>query len=115
MTELEKLVIERMLADTRLAVTRRTLNFDLVVIRERSFSGTGFMAIFEPSEELELLAPDESPRWGHVGAWLNSSIQTGYVAYVDHGCLEALEGFVYAPAIWWPDSIEQIELVDDPG
>jgi hypothetical protein len=112
-TELEQRVIEALLTDHTLTPIKRTLNFDAITVADRHFTGPGFMTTLAPSDDLKLFTSDISLCWSRVGATVNSSVLTGYVVYVDRGWLNTIEGFVYAPAEWWPGSIEQIELFDE--
>jgi len=110
-TELEKIVIERMLVDRTLKPLKLAVDFDRVSIRDREFTGAGFLTEFERSEELKLFDDKTSLRWGKVGARLNASeIETGYLIYVDDGFLTTIEGYTYGEE--WPHQIEQIDLYE---
>jgi hypothetical protein len=110
-TELEKIVIERMLVDRTLKPVKLAVDFDRVSIRDREFTGAGFLTEFERSEELKLFDDKTSLRWGKVGARLNASeIETGYLIYVDDGFLTTIEGYTYGEE--WPHQIEQIDLYE---
>ncbi len=108
-TELEKTVIGSILADRELNPIRLSVNFNAVTVRDREFTGAGFLTEFEPTEELKLFDDVVSLRWGKVGARLNSSkVETGYLVYVDNGYVTAVEGYTYGDE--WPNQVEQIEL-----
>jgi len=110
-TELEKIVIERMLVDRTLTPLKLAVDFDRVSIRDREFTGAGFLTEFERSEELKLFDDKTSLRWGKVGARLNASeLETGYLIYVDDGFLTTIEGYTYGEE--WPHQIEQIDLYE---
>ena len=110
-TELEKIVIERMLVDRTLKPLKLAVDFDRVSIRDREFTGAGFLTEFERSEELKLFDDKTSLRWGKVGARLNASeLETGYLIYVDDGFLTTIEGYTYGEE--WPHQIEQIDLYE---
>jgi hypothetical protein len=110
-TELEKIVIERMLVDRTLKPVKLAVDFDRVSIRDREFTGAGFLTEFERSEELKLFDDKTSLRWGKVGARLNASeLETGYLIYVDDGFLTTIEGYTYGEE--WPHQIEQIDLYE---
>jgi len=114
-TELEKLVIERMLADSDLKPVKSTVNFDAIEAVDRELTGVGFLTDFGHSEEMRLFDGGVSLRWGKVGARLNSSkVETGYLVYVDDGYVTTVEGYTYGDE--WPDKVEQIELYElKPG
>jgi hypothetical protein len=110
-TELEKVVIERMLHDPELKPLRVAVDFDVVQVRDREFTGAGFLTEFERSEELRLFGDGTSLRWGRIGAKLNASkIETGYLVYVDDGFVTTVEGYTYGDE--WPHQIEKIELYE---
>src|SRR5258708_29951627 len=95
-TELEKLVIGSMFLDPELQPIRSAATFEAVTVSDRQLTGAGFLTEFEPSEELRLFDASLSLRWGKVGARLNASkVETGYLVYVDGGCLNILEGYSY--------------------
>lgn len=114
-TELEKLVIGRMLADSELQPVKQTVNFDAVEAVDRELTGAGFLTEFGRSEEMKLFDTGVSLRWGKVGARLNSSkVETGYLVYVDDGYVTTIEGYTYGEE--WPDKVEEIELYElKPG
>jgi len=114
-TELEKAVLERMLNEGELSLLKSTVNFDVVRVRDREFTGAGFLTEFERSEELKLFDEATSLRWGKVGARLNpSKIETGYLIYVDNGYVTTIEGYTYGDE--WPHELVRIELYDlKPG
>lgn len=110
-TEIEKAVIESMLADRELKPLRFTVNFDAVTVSDREFTGAGFLTEFERSQELNLFDDGVSLRWGKVGARLNASkIETAYLVYVDNGYLTSVEGYTYGDE--WPSQIDQMELYE---
>jgi hypothetical protein len=113
--ELEKAVIGSMLADRELKPAKPAVNFDAITVRDREFTGAGFLTEFERSEELKLFDGGVSLRWGKVGARLNSSkLETGYLVYVDDGYVTTVEGYTYGDE--WPNQVEQIELYElKPG
>lgn len=114
-TELEKAVIENMLADRELRPLRSTVNFDEVTVSDREFTGAGFLAEFERSQHLKLFDDGVSLRWGKVGARLNASkVETAYLVYVDDGYLTTVEGYTYGDE--WPIQIDRVELYElTPG
>ena len=110
LTELEKSVIESMLADVALSPTR-VLRTDAVVVLDRELTGAGFITELRRSPELKLFGDSASMRWGRVGARLNAAkIETSYLLYVDDGYLTTVEGYTYGEE--WPSSIEEIELYE---
>lgn len=111
-SELEKAVIERMLTDGELApISRSIINFNVVTVSDREFTGAGFLTEFERSEELKLFGLGVSLRWGKVGARLGASkVETGYLVYVDDGYITAIEGYTYGDE--WPGQVEQMELYE---
>ena len=113
--ELEKLVIESMLADRELKPVKSTVNLDAVVVVGREFTGVGFLVEYERSDELRVFGTGVKLRWGKVGARLNAAkIETGYLVYVDDGYVTAVEGYTYGDK--WPDQVKDIELYElKPG
>jgi hypothetical protein len=109
--ELERLVVERFLADHELKPVRSALHWDLIAVKERSLTGAGFLTEFEPSRELKVLGEGVDLRWGKVGARLNAQkVETGYLVYVDGGYITTVEGYTYG--VPWPDRIDGIELYE---
>ena len=107
--ELEMAVIGHLLADSELSPIKTKVNFAAVAVRDRELTGAGFLTDFERSEELKLFADGVSLQWGKVGARLNaSSLETGYLIYIDDGYLTTIEGYTYGEE--WPDNVEQMEL-----
>ena len=115
LTELEKAVINSILADNEVGPTRSAIDFDVVVVRDREFTGAGFLTDLQRSPELKLFDSGVSLRWGKVGARLNASkVETGYLVYVDDGYITAVEGYTYGDE--WPATVDQIELYElKPG
>lgn len=106
--ELEKTLVEKMLADASLEPARRSIRWDAVNVRDRSLTGAGFMTEFNRSAELTVFADDVSLRWGNVGARLNiGRIETGFLVYVDGGQVTAVEGYTYGDE--WPSTIDTVE------
>jgi hypothetical protein len=114
-TELEKAVLQYMLADPELAPVRSAVNFDALTVSGREFTGAGFLTEFERSKELKLFDDGVSLRWGKVGARLNASkLESGYLVYVDDGYVTGIEGYTYGDE--WPAQVEEIELYElKPG
>jgi hypothetical protein len=114
-TELEQAILKSMLADGQLHPARMSVNFDIVTVKDREFTGVGFLTELTPSDELRLFGPGVNFRWGRVGARLNAaSIETGYIVYVDDGYVTTVEGYTYGDQ--WPSSVEQFELYAlEPG
>ena len=111
MTELEKTIIKKILADPELKPVRSSVNFNSVKVNNRNMSASGFLSEFEQSEELKLFDTSVSLRWGKIGAKLNAShLDTGYLVYVDNGYVTAVEGFTYGNI--WPDHIDRIEFYE---
>lgn len=110
-SNIEKAVIERFLADPAMRPNRRSINFESVNVRSREFTGAGFITDFQRSDELSLFDESISLRWGKIGARLNASrTDTGYLVYIDKGYLSAIEGYTYGED--WPAEIEQLEIYD---
>jgi len=107
-TDLERTLVEKMLADVTLEPAKRSVQWDAVNVRDRSFTGAGFMTEFDCSAELKLFPVEVSLRWGNVGARINASrIETGYLVYVDGGQITAVEGYTYGDE--WPSTIDSVE------
>ncbi len=114
-TELERAVVESMLADRELPVLSRTVDFEAVNVRDRELTGAGFFTELEPSDCLRLFEGGVRLRWGKAGARLNASkVETGYLVYVDDGYVSTIEGYTYGDE--WPNQIDTFELYElKPG
>jgi hypothetical protein len=111
MSELEKLVIGRMLADSELEARAASVDFDSVKVNDREFTGAGFLTEFDRSDALRLFPSEVNLRWGKVGARLNAAkVETGYLVYVDGGFITAIEGYTYGDE--WPTRVDAIELYE---
>lgn len=109
MNELERAVIGAMLGHPELNPVRRRIDFGSVPVRSRDHTGVGFFTEFESCDELRVFDAGTSLRWGKVGARLNAAkIDTGYLVYIDGGCVTAVEGYTYGDD--WPMTIEVFEL-----
>jgi hypothetical protein len=84
------------------------LDFDAVTVSAREFTGVGFLTELARSKELKLFDGGVSLRWGKVGARLNTSVETGYLLYIDDGYLTAMEGYTYGDE--WPARITEMEF-----
>ena len=108
-TELERLVIERLVMAPGRELLGARLNFDAIVVVERTFTGIGFITELKRSEELQLFGSGVSFRWGRVGARLNGAkMETGYLIYIDAGYLTTIDGYTYGDE--WPALIDESEL-----
>lgn len=111
LTNLERAVVERFLADSEVKPGGDRIDFDKIQATGREFNVAGFITDLERTEELRVCAPGASMRWGKVGAWLNTArTDTGYVVYVDDGYLTGVEGYTYGEE--WPAEIMCFELHD---
>ena len=110
LNKLEKQVIQRFLDDKCLDLIKRNINFDLININYREFTGGGFLTELKRCDELKVTHTTQSYRWGKVGAKLNSNFDTDYLIYVDNGYLDAIEGCSYGKG--WPDEVNQIEIYE---
>jgi hypothetical protein len=110
-SNLEKAVIERFLADPAVKPNKRSVDFEAVNVSSREFTGAGFLTDFQRTDELKLFDESVSLRWGKVGARLNASqTDTGYLVYIDEGYLSMIEGYTYGED--WPVEVEQLEIYD---
>jgi hypothetical protein len=106
--DLEKGVVERLLADRTTNPSRPLVRWESVKVKKRAMTGAGFLTEFEPSPELKAFGDGVSLRWGNVGARLGgTAVETGYLVYVDGGCITAVEGYTYGDE--WPKTVESIE------
>lgn len=112
-TELERAVLKKMISDLRSPSNKPSIDLGMVRVKERHYTGAGFLTEFILTEDLKLCSEDVTMRWGNIGAKLNSSnIETGYLGYIDNGYLTALEGYTYGEP--WPEHIEHFALYDLP-
>jgi len=109
--ELEKAILSYMFRDVEPSPLKTMLDFSTVKVTERNLTGCGFLTEFESSDELKVFEDSVSLRWGKVGARLNAStLETGYLIYVDGGYVTAVEGSTYGED--WPDDIKSFETYD---
>jgi len=109
LTALERTVLRRLLAEPE-AKPARPLDLDAVTVTERDLTGAGFFVHFARSPRLRLFDAATSMRWGSATAWLNgSSVQAGFLGYVDDGYLTCLEGYTLQGD--WPDEVVSSEVV----
>lgn len=109
LTDLEKSVIQAMLTDPELNPTTRYLGGAEIRVETRDYSGAGFLTKLTRSDGAKLFADEQSFVWGKVGARLNRErLHTGYLVYVEHGWLTALEGYTYGED--WPSLVEEYEV-----
>jgi hypothetical protein len=107
LSEIERIVIKQFLASIGVSIESETDFFSDLSIRNREFTGVGFVTDLELSVKLQVSEKSESYKWSDLGAKLNSSIDTGYLVYVENGYVTAIEGYTYVED--WPCSIFKIE------
>ena len=85
--------------------------FSSLNVSNRELSGVGFLTDLERSELLKIGEGNETYKFGDLGAKINTSIDTGYLIYVENGFVDAIEGYTYADD--WPDEISTIDIYFD--
>lgn len=92
-TELERAVLKKMISDLRSPSNKPSIDLGMVRVKDRHYTGEGFLTEFILTEDLKLCSEDVTMRWGNIGAKVTSSnIETGYLGYIDNGYLASLEG-----------------------
>ena len=108
--DIEKQVIRQYLITKRASKNVVDEFFLSVNVKNREFSGVGFMSYLctesAPVIDVEL----NSFNWGKVGIKINNSIDTGYLLYIEGGYITAIEGYTYDEE--WPKSVTKIELYE---
>ncbi len=107
LNNLEKAIIKQFLTEKGVSIADDDTFFSDLNVDCRDFSGVGFITNLNKSPKLNVGTSHDSYKWGNLGAKLNSSIDTGYLLYVENGCLNTIEGYTYTED--WPDDIFQIE------
>jgi len=108
LNNLEKILIKHFLEIKSTDLDINCCFFSDMNAVSRQFTNVGFFVNLKKSEKLKIGEFNESYKWGCLGARLNSSIDTGYLFYVENGYLTSIEGYTYAED--WPDSISKIEV-----
>jgi len=110
LNDIEKTLIKYFLKKKSVSLQDEESIFSDLSVENRDFTGVGFFSNFEKSEELKVGDISKSYKWGGLGAKLNSSLDTGYLFYVENGYLISIEGYTYAED--WPESISEIEVYE---
>ena len=110
LSDLEKTLIKKFVEKKFVSLQDEESFFSSLNVESRDFTGVGFSVNLKKSEKLKVGDTSESYIWGDLGAKLNSSLDTGYLFYVENGYLISIEGYTYAED--WPDSISEIEVYD---
>lgn len=108
LNDLEKKLIRQFLNRKAVMLRDEESFFSGLKVESREFTGVGFIVNLELSEQLKIDDGTETYKWGDLGAKLNSSLDTGYLFYVENGYLVCIEGYTYAEN--WPDRISDIEI-----
>ena len=108
LNKLEKTLIKQFLKRKAVRLQNEESFISDLSVECRDFTGVGFVVNLSKSERLKVGDTGESYRWGDLGAKLNSSLDTGYLFYVENGYLASIEGYTYAED--WPDNISEIEV-----
>lgn len=108
LNDLEKTLIRQFMDRKAVSLQDEESFFSGLNAESRDCTGVGFIVTLKQSEKLKVDDAGESYKWGDLGAKLNSSLDTGYLFYVENGYLVSIEGYTYAED--WPDSISEIEV-----
>ena len=114
LNSIEQKVLEFFLAKRRGSTPESGIGLNGIIVSSRDYSGVGFMTELDRSETLRVGSQTESYTWGDIGGKLNSSLESGYLVFVEKGHVSAIEGFVYGEAEW-PQKIEEIEIYPYDG
>jgi len=70
-----------------------------LTVESRETDPVGFFTHIERNESAHVFSDNRSLRWGGLGARFGE-VGTGFVVFVDGGCLTMIEGYTYGDA--WP-------------
>jgi hypothetical protein len=108
---LEKAVLARFLNQEFQRLCTTNFDLDMIRVRSREFSGTGFLTEFEPTEANNLFEGHITDRTGSIGAKVGQeAVEAGFLFYIDEGRLTCLEGYTYQGT--WPEDSDVFELYD---
>ena len=108
LTQLEKEVILKLLAEGHPTVRILRQQLDQCCVTSREMTGTGFMTELGVPREAQR-AEAEKMRLGNVVADIEGLENgAGFVLYVKHGALNALEGYSFEEP--WPKEIAWFQL-----
>lgn len=87
------------------------INFDSLNVKNRIFTGVGFLTYLNKDNSLKITDENQSFEWGNIGAKLNDNkIDVGFLIYVKNGFIDAIEGYTYD--VDWPNEITNIEFYE---
>ena len=107
--EIECAVIKEYCSSQGLVLENEEMFCSRFSVVSREFTGVGFITELIPSKCPGSYHANEQEVWGKLGAILNSSVDTGYLVYIEDGKICAIEGFTYGGENW-PDEITKIQL-----
>lgn len=105
---LEKTLIKHFLKKKDIFFQDEDSLFSDLNVESRYFTGVGFFVNLKKLDKLKVSDTSESYKFGYLRAKLNSSLDTGYLFYVENGYLISIEGYTYGE--YWPDIIYEIEV-----
>lgn len=108
LSEIEQIVLKYCLERKGIIVGNDTRFFFKISVSSRTFNGTSFMTEFTTTQKLKVDVNEETYIIDDLDVILNSSLPSGYIVYVEHGYITALEGFAYGED--WPTNITSVEF-----
>ncbi|MEM7174422.1 MAG: hypothetical protein AAF443_00630 [Chlamydiota bacterium] len=108
LNDIEKVIINEFFMRKGFYIKDKDCFFSDIHVISRNFSGVGFITDLKESLKLKVGKNNESYKWGHLGAKINSNIDTGYLLYLENGYIKTIEGYTYSEE--WPENIVQIEV-----
>lgn len=110
--KIEKQILRYLLESTGVLSSENSSILEGEFEMEREISRGGFITDIQPTNALKFWNHEVNMRWSDVGAHLNKEkIDTGYLVFVDDGCLTGIEGYTYE-GVSWPEVIDEVELYD---
>jgi hypothetical protein len=104
MNVLEKEIMEKALRGTHPLLTSLRSQLASASVREREFTGTGFMTVFSVPAQVARASLQDRVVIGDVAAEVSGlPLGAGFLVFVTAGVLDALEGYSY-DATWTEDA-----------
>lgn len=113
LTELERRVMEMLLAGDHPILGILRAQFDRAKVVRREFSGVGFFTHFEIPSDVARLPGQRSFELGDVHADMPGlAAPVGFILFIRDGAIDFLEGYTYGDDVW-PEEITTFRLSYD--
>lgn len=107
LNQIEKMALKACLLSYNVKIEDDNSFFSDVGVFSRNFTGIGFTTDLHKCRHLKIDKPKER-LWRDFYAFLNVSIGSGYIVYIENGYINAIEGVCYGDNSW-PKEIVKIE------